>query len=192
MSTLGAYIRNLRKKQGMTQEELANLIGLSSAFISRLERNHFGDVSSYTVIKIAKALKVLPEELYFAAGYINEPKIEPSKKRPEEVLGELRSLIPVTIPILDDITKGESEAVDYAYWAKPKVGGRRLKGLLVRGFSMKPAICEGDVIFIDSGLSPQLGDIVLCCNDNEVWLEKYEGGNGHPYGVIIEVSRRLR
>jgi transcriptional regulator with XRE-family HTH domain len=192
MLTLGAYIKTLRKKQGITQEELANLIGVSDAFISRLERNHFGDIGSHTVIKIAQVLNVLPEELYFAAGYINEPKAKPSKKKPEEVLSELKLLIPMTIPIVDNIGKGESEAVDYAYWAKPKVGGRKVKGLLVRGFSMEPVICEGDVIFIDSGLSPRLGDIILYYNDNKVWLSKYTGDNYHLYGVIIEISKRLR
>ncbi len=192
MLTLGSYIKNLRKQQGMTQRKLARLIGLSSAFISRLERDHFGDLSSHAVIKIAEALKVKPEELYFAAGFINEPKVESLQRKPEELLNELGLLIPLTIPIVDNIVKGEGEVVDYAYLAKSRSSGRPIKGVLVRGFSLEPGICEGDIIFIDTGLSPRLDDIVLCCYYNKVWIKKYEGFDCHLYGVVIEVSRRLR
>ena len=192
MLTLGDYIRNLRKLRGISQRELARLCGLSSAFVCRLEQNQFANISSNTIFLIAEALKVKPEELYFAAGYINEPRFAPLWNRPQELLSELASLMPVAIPISHDISKGWHEAPDCTYWAKTKVGGRTVKGLKVKGFSLEPLINERDIIFIEFGLSPEEGNVILCYDDEKVWLENYTGHSRHFYGVIIEVYKTLR
>lgn len=62
LKRLGARIKELRKKKGMTQNELANATGMDFQNISRLER---GDKNAvYLTIKvIAKGLGVMMSEL---------------------------------------------------------------------------------------------------------------------------------
>ena len=59
---LGKRIRSLRKKQGMTQEQLANGTGMSPSFIGHIERGT-RKVSLDTLTDIAKILGVSGSEL---------------------------------------------------------------------------------------------------------------------------------
>lgn len=63
MTTLGQNIHKLRIKQNLTQEQLAELCGLTVNFISRIERDKTNRVSVFTVQKIAKALNTSIDDL---------------------------------------------------------------------------------------------------------------------------------
>ena len=60
---LGARIQEIRKKKKLTQETLAELIGLDIPNISNIERGK-KFVSSGTLEKIIEALDVTPKELF--------------------------------------------------------------------------------------------------------------------------------
>ena len=55
--TLGDKIRNLRKKKGLSQGELADKIGISGNHLSRLERGHY-QPSADVLKKVAGVLEV--------------------------------------------------------------------------------------------------------------------------------------
>lgn len=59
---LGDKIRSLRKKHGMTQKELANLVGLTPSFISQLEKNLISP-SLDSLLKLSEKLDTQP--IYF-------------------------------------------------------------------------------------------------------------------------------
>ena len=61
--TLSKKIKELRKKQGLTQERLAELTETSYKYIQRIEGRNPPDVRLTTVVRLAKALKVKPAEL---------------------------------------------------------------------------------------------------------------------------------
>ena len=61
--TLSKKIKELRKKQGLTQERLAELTETSYKYIQRIEGRNPPDVRLTTVVRISKALKVKPAEL---------------------------------------------------------------------------------------------------------------------------------
>lgn len=62
---LAKRIRHLRKKKGMSQEELALEAGLYRTYVGHIETGRYSP-SVYIVWKIAKALKTpLPELLRF-------------------------------------------------------------------------------------------------------------------------------
>ena len=61
--TLSKKIKELRKKQGLTQERLAELTETSYKYIQRIEGKNPPDVRLTTVVRLAKALKVKPAEL---------------------------------------------------------------------------------------------------------------------------------
>ncbi|MDD6436084.1 MAG: helix-turn-helix domain-containing protein [Clostridiales bacterium] len=56
---LGDYIRKMRKEQGLTLKELADLAELSPGYISQIERG-FAEPSLTSFQKIAEALKIPP------------------------------------------------------------------------------------------------------------------------------------
>ena len=59
---LGKKIREIRRKQGISQEELGFRSGLHRTYIGAIERAE-QNVSVDNIHKIAKALKVSPKEL---------------------------------------------------------------------------------------------------------------------------------
>ena len=60
---LGKKIKEFRRKRGITQEQLAELVETSYKYIQRIEGKTPPDVRLTTIIKLAKALKVKPDEL---------------------------------------------------------------------------------------------------------------------------------
>ena len=73
---VGGWIRTLRKQHGLSQEELGEKTGLSSNYISLIERGH-KQVTMVTLAKISDALEVSLEEV-FKTHKIREvdPKLE--------------------------------------------------------------------------------------------------------------------
>lgn len=61
--TTGEKIKQLRKKLGMTQEELGNLIGVQKAAINKYETGIVVNLKQATIASLAKALHVSPVEL---------------------------------------------------------------------------------------------------------------------------------
>ena len=62
LTVIGNNVRNLRKKMGISQEELGDAAGLDRTYIGGIERGE-RNVSALNIAKLAKALKVKPEKL---------------------------------------------------------------------------------------------------------------------------------
>ena len=60
---LGQKIKELRKKSGMSQEELAGAVNISTSFLSRIETAK-ENPSLDSLIKLAKALKISLYQLF--------------------------------------------------------------------------------------------------------------------------------
>ena len=63
--TLGELIRKRRKELGLTQTELANLVGVTASIISRLENGENKGTNIVNIKKLAEALCMSPNELAF-------------------------------------------------------------------------------------------------------------------------------
>ena len=70
-SELGDIIKYLRKKQGMTQEDLAQNSGLNLSTISKIEQG-VNDIALYTLLKLSKELSVDPGIIVSALNDFNE------------------------------------------------------------------------------------------------------------------------
>lgn len=62
-STLGERIRNVRRRRGLTQRELAPAAGVSESLIKKVEQGEITDMRLETLHKIAVALKVPTSDL---------------------------------------------------------------------------------------------------------------------------------
>ncbi|MDD5568675.1 MAG: helix-turn-helix transcriptional regulator [Candidatus Omnitrophica bacterium] len=60
---LGRKIKECRKKQGITQEQLAELVRTSYKYIQRIEGKTPPDIRLTTIVRLAKALGVTPSKL---------------------------------------------------------------------------------------------------------------------------------
>lgn len=63
-------IRNKRLKKRITQKQLADLIGVSQAYISKIESCDFINISLIEIIKLSKALGI--DELEVAKYFIDK------------------------------------------------------------------------------------------------------------------------
>lgn len=59
MTPFGAHLRQLRAERGMTQKQLAHLIGVSPAYLSALEHGHRGKPSFDLIQRIAGRLHII-------------------------------------------------------------------------------------------------------------------------------------
>lgn len=197
--SLGKYIKAVRHRRNISQWELSKLSGLTRSHISRLELDNFEDPKAETFLALARALKVHPNELYAAAGYLEEKSRfhrGPPKTLEEAVAGlETQSIdIPVTADASRLIT-GVLDVGQFATWGLSNNGNENIKGLLVRGFSLEPDIKEGDVIFIDTKLQPGLGNIVVHYDKGNISLLRFHDGacemQEQVFGTVIGINRRL-
>lgn len=60
---IGVKIRTLRKRAGLTQEQLAKAAGVSTNFIGYIERGE-RTLSIQTLERIAQVLEVIPRDLF--------------------------------------------------------------------------------------------------------------------------------
>lgn len=79
---LGQRIKEIRKSKGMTQEQLAELVGIGTSNISYIETGKFAPTIE-NFEKIVKALEVEPQELYTFAH------LKPTEEIKEELFTAL-------------------------------------------------------------------------------------------------------
>lgn len=63
LKNLGVHIRQLREKNNISQEHLANLCDIPKIQIGRIERAEI-NTTVRTLVKIANALEIEPKELF--------------------------------------------------------------------------------------------------------------------------------
>jgi transcriptional regulator with XRE-family HTH domain len=73
---IGSRIKHLRKAKGLSQEELSEKVGLSSKYLSSIERGNENPTLD-TFMKLAQALNV---EIYELFNYASERSLKDSKK----------------------------------------------------------------------------------------------------------------
>lgn len=86
--SLGDVIRCYRKKAGLTQEQLAELLYTKKGYISEIENNK-RSITIQKLLDIADALKVHPAKLF---AYIGQTEDDRRKAAYNEVLAELERL----------------------------------------------------------------------------------------------------
>lgn len=62
---MGERIKNLRKEIGMTQQELADAVGISRNSLSRIETAVVPNLTVYTAMRLAKVLEISMDFLVY-------------------------------------------------------------------------------------------------------------------------------
>jgi transcriptional regulator with XRE-family HTH domain len=80
LQQLGSLLKRERERAGMTVRQLADAAGLVPSTVSRLETGFIATPRPEHLQRLAHALGIDVEELYVAAGYLNEgalPELKP-------------------------------------------------------------------------------------------------------------------
>ena len=164
-------IRELRKKHGLTQQKLGELIGVKKSSISQWEN----DEHSPSGDNLAQLSKVFGVSAHWLATGKGSP----------ELLNVEPAVIPQgnRVPILSYVQTGnwremceQATAFDgnVEYVSAGGEIGPYGFGLWLRGDSMVPLFKEGDLIIVDPDESPQPGDYVVAMNgSDEATFKKY-------------------
>lgn len=175
MSSMGIRIRQVLEQRGISQAELARLVGVKQQTISYLcDPERPGQTSRYAV-RIAEALGLNPAWLQTGEG---EKKGQLDRQR--------------KVPVLTDeqVQQGTGEA-DVWLTTDAQIGEGAF-AMEVAGNSMSPEYLAGDKIIVDPAVPPIPGDYVVAKVDNAIAFRKYRprGHNdkGETYFELTPVN----
>lgn len=143
---LKQLLKQKREEKGLTQDDLAKKIGVNVATISRWESGNIANMRRDKIALLSKALDISPSII---AGWSEIKK--PDKKR-IPVLGRVAAGIPI---------EATQEIVDYEEIDEKLASLGDLFGLRIKGDSMTPRICDGDVVIVHQQPEAESGEVVI-------------------------------
>jgi transcriptional regulator with XRE-family HTH domain len=180
MMSLGKRVRELRTKLGYSQDELSRLAGCSRQTIQAIESGIVYLPRKELLNELARFLGTGTEDLLQAAGYL--PR-EGAPRPLDAVVRELEVIQPLAIPIFDQETSagGGLEVSEYAYWSPPKVAGKNIRGIKVKGSCLAPRVEDGDVVFFDTDATPQNGRLVVALMGDQLMVKRFREQEGRVW-----------
>jgi SOS-response transcriptional repressor LexA len=180
--TTGARILRMRKALGLSQDDVANAVGVSRVAISNWENNQIDNMKAGNLFKLAAALKT--SAMYILSG-IEDRLSAPSADQHVPAILDRPNVDPIPsyieqgkVPLISWVTAGSMcELVDmfqpgYAedYLPCPVPHGPHTFALRVRGLSMYATdgsgYKDGDLIYIDPDVTPRHDDDVVVRTPN--------------------------
>lgn len=180
--TLGDIIKEYRKNHDMSMDNFSERSGISKAYISLLEKNKHpktGKTIAPSIQCIKQAADGMGMDFNILFGMIDgDVTLHPIEKNTQKkngvtinVLGRVAAGIP--IEAIEDIIDTEEITEELARTGE-------FFGLKIKGSSMSPNICDGDVVIVRQQDDAETGDTVIATvNGNEAIckrLRKYRDG----------------
>lgn len=168
MLKLYKNIKQLREEKGMSQENLAKLTGYTDrSSIAKIEKGQV-DLQQSKIELFAKALETTSREL---VGWDEPIQESLSKGITINILGRVAAGIPINA--IEEIIDTEEITEELAQTGT-------FFGLKIKGDSMTPNICDGDIVIVRQQDDAESGDIVIATiNGDEATckrLRKYTQG----------------
>lgn len=109
--TIGEKIRKARKEKGMTQEELAELLGIQKSAVAKYENGRVQNIKRSTLKRISAILGIPPSELIFEKAKTEDEVLARLTPRERKLYLAIKSLpIDEFEKILEEIIlKGNQE-----------------------------------------------------------------------------------
>ncbi len=155
---LSARIKTARSRAGITQGDLAKMLGITYPTLNRYERGH-RTPDAVLLSRMAKMLECDPGWLLSGKGDDDDDKQPVSRAVPS-------TRTPVLRKVPDNFPERVSEEIT-EYISLPDVP-RGAFSLIVKGESMSPAIRDSDYIIFVPAKDIADGDIIVV---NDVWGE---------------------
>lgn len=181
METLGSRLKTLRKKIKLTQQQIADVIGVSKTSVIYWEKDD--NIPKHeSLTALAEVLGVTTDYLLYGKG---SAVLDTNISSPIPLVGRL-------IPVISWVQAGNwtsvesvPEGTQFEEWLPPNPRcGKNGYGLEVVGESMLPKFMPGDKIYVNPDFQPdnlKTGDLVIvsCEGDAEATFKKLilEGGS---------------
>ncbi|MFQ5505871.1 MAG: helix-turn-helix domain-containing protein [Planctomycetota bacterium] len=101
----GTQVRSLREQQEIGLRELAEIVGMSPAYLSMVERNELAPPAEEKVVSIAEALDQDSDQFLALAGRISSDLPEVITKNPTEMAALVRATRGLTPPKIEALTQ---------------------------------------------------------------------------------------
>ena len=164
---LGKEIRNKRKERGLTQGQLAEMVGCTAAHISSIEQANKG-VSFETLVKIENALGIKPGSFSDADLVHTLPKSHFQRSKVKFVPRTTNAaLLKKNVPIKLE----PDDAIELLPNYIPS--SDQTFALLYEKSDMEPTFLQHDLVFLDPKLKPKSGDYVLFDSPKGLVLRRY-------------------
>lgn len=196
MDNVGTRIKRYRKKKGLTQAELADLLGLQKGAISKYENGTVVNIKKEIREKMAKIFDCEPWELEYE-GLIKLNKdsmdnfvstvsdhLHSGATGPKSLAEMIAGSATRKIPLLGYISAGEpierieefeSELVELI----PDSWEGQYFALTIKGDSMEPKISDGDIVIVRVQQDAEDGEIVIAAvNGDEATCKRLRKQNG--------------
>lgn len=163
-NNMGTIIKKRREQLGISQEQLANILGYKSrSSINKIELNHT-DLPQSKIVALAKALSVTPAYLM---GW--EDLEQPTPKS--------NGYPTVRIPVLGDVAAGvpilaQQDIIGYEDIPADMAKTGEYFGLKIKGDSMEPKIHDNDIVIVKSMSDAENNDIVIAMINNEATCKR--------------------
>ena len=184
---LNKNIKYIRTTKGISQQDLADKVGIDRSTISRIENNEI-ETTVDNAIKISEALNIslsdlLSKDLSFDNGLLID--IE-SNNIKIPVYGTIKAGIPI---------EGQVDIIDYIEIPKSwTLGGKNFYGLKISGDSMFPKYSENDVVIFEQNQDNALyngKDVAIMINGSESTFKKIlvneQGIVLQPYNTAYDI-----
>ena len=165
---LGERIRNLRRKKGLSLEQLADSIGTSRQTVHRYETGVIANIPHEKIEALAKALGTSPSSLM---GWDDEeiPTFN------NITVANISTVSTKKIPMLGNVACGEPilASEEQSYYVKATSDISADFCLTARGDSMINArIFDGDILFVRKQESVDDGEIAVILIDDEATVKR--------------------
>jgi len=154
--SIGTKIKNRRIELGLSVDELAKKINKNRATIYRYESSEIEKLPITVLEPLADALETTPTKLMDWESNDNEKPKKKAYKIP--VYGEIAAGIPISM--IEDI-------IDYEEVDEHTYNRGELLALKIKGNSMEPRICDGDVVIIRRQPDVDTGEIAAVIVDGD-------------------------
>ena len=165
---LSERIRSLRKKRGLSLEQLADMIGTSRQTVHRYETGVIANIPHEKIEALARALGTTPSSLM---GW--EESGVPSFNN--TAAASITTASTKTLPVLGNVACGEPvfASEDQGYYVRANVDIAADFCLTARGDSMINArIFDGDLLFVRKQESVDDGEIAVVLIDDEATVKR--------------------
>ena len=161
MSTIGDKLKDLRLKNKLTQEEVGKKINVSKQTLYKYESGIITNIPSDKIEVLAEIYNTTPAYL-MGWDEPNQKNLTQGVKVP--VLGRVVAGIP-----LEAVT----EILDYEELHPNVAKTGEFFALQIKGNSMSPRICDGDVVIVKRQNTVDSGDIaIILINGDEATVKK--------------------
>lgn len=169
--TLGKRIRQMLQERGMTQAELARLVGVKQQTVSYIVADKGAESSRYAT-RIAEVLGVNPVWLQHGGANKLNPIVRIEMSGVEVALARVPLLSERDVIQLAETGRVPSEHQGRNLMTDARTGPRCF-AIELEGESMAPQFIAGDKVVIDPDIRPEPGDFVCATVNGAITFRKY-------------------